>query len=83
MNEKYKPFNYNSETASKFVILKFPVEEFLNQVTSDYNIMNPNARPLETNFTKLEAIMPCRVSYVNDNEKVGLSYVNHVSIEYS
>lgn len=71
INEKFKPHNYDPHTASKFVLLKFPAQEFLNQLTSDYNRMNPDARPFETNFTVLDIVMPCKVSYVDDNEKVG------------
>jgi hypothetical protein len=30
INEKFKPQNYDPDTASKFVLLKFPAQEFLN-----------------------------------------------------
>jgi hypothetical protein len=43
----------------------------------------PYAKPLETNFTKLDIVMPCKVSYVDDNEKVGKNYGHHVTIEYN
>ena len=54
INEKFKPHNYDPETASKFVLLKFPVQEFLNQITSDHNVIYPDAKPLKTNFTELD-----------------------------
>jgi len=43
----------------------------------------PDAKPLETNFTKVDIVMPCKVSYVDDNEKVGKNYGHHVTIEYN
>lgn len=33
--------------------------------------MNPDTLPFETNFTVIDIVMPCKVSYVDDNEKVG------------
>ncbi len=84
INEKSKPKDYDPLKASKFVFLKFSPHELLNQITSDYNRMNPDARPLFNNFTELDVVvMPCKVIYVDDSPKVGQKYPHHVTIEYS
>lgn len=83
INEKSKPQNYDPATASKFVFVKFSAQELLNQITSDYNRMNPDSRPFETNFTQLDVVMPCKVRYVDDGAKVGQKSHHYVSIEYS
>jgi hypothetical protein len=45
--------------------------------------MNPEDRQISANFTELDAVMPCKVEYVDDGSKVGQDYPHHVSIEYS
>jgi hypothetical protein len=79
---KHKPANYDENTASKFAMLKLPLSHFLSIVSSDYNRRNPDNTPIPSNFTKLDVIMPCKISYVVDKGKVGGNHEHHIWMEY-
>jgi hypothetical protein len=81
-SEKNKPNNYDKKTASKFAILKLPLHHFLSQVTTDYNRRNQYQKPVPSNFTKLDVIMPCKIRYVADKGKLGGNHEHHIWMEY-